>query len=350
LQSDYHYYFGGNSFFQNQEKYIYDYFNFEEELSDFTFLEGMREQNDLTSFLNVKQTPFCKIVKSLNVEEHLQVGRTIEDWFHRLRKLPTDLTVDQRDEWNDQFLCSIEWVCLHPERFNQQLVRLAMRAKEILEHKDVPDNVTSYYKNVVQDGLTNYAAESRAGGTVTICVRYETEEHLQAMLEVMNPATRYPFNQELPKDRIQHLLFREGNIRVSQGILHSMWKAGTVFDSYEVIDGTTLTCTLRCGLFLFGTMEGISGLGYDARDIGERYKVKKPTRADAIISRAKCATVSAVIEAIDGTWSAGYPLPCIFHEVESRPKLKQLAKSSESPVELALELLHDKHVPLILKE
>ncbi|MBX2839622.1 MAG: hypothetical protein KTR35_22385 [Gammaproteobacteria bacterium] len=350
LQRDRYFYFGKNSFFGGKEKVIYDYFEFDKQLENFTFTEGMRQEYDLSSFTRMGQYGFAKILFSISVEDHLQLDRSVQDWYYRLRALPSDLKYPERNEQNERLMCGIEWVTRHPDDFRQPIVEIAQRIKEIFTDNSMPECVTSYYQSALDTYFDDYVKSSCAGGTLTVCVEYESEDHLSAMLEVLNPETRYPYEDKQEEGRVHHLLARDGHIRVPQEIIHSMWKAGTVVDNHKIIDKTKLICTLKTGLSLQATTQGLQGLAFDARNLVERYHAKPPAPGDAISADAKKVAVTAVIEPIEGAWSAGYILPGLFRDVESRPGLAKLAQAAANPTELAIELLSDKHDKLILAD
>ncbi|MBX2835410.1 MAG: hypothetical protein KTR35_01065 [Gammaproteobacteria bacterium] len=342
IQADYHFYFGSNSFFNSQDKRIYDFFGFDDELKDLVFQRKARKKYDLTDFMNIRTYPFYSYLMKLTADDNLQTGRTVEQWHRRLRALPSDIQAIGKDDWTDELLCAIEWGSRHREHFDKNVAALTVRARSIFDDSDVPDNVKSYFQKTVDKRLQQYLVDHGAGGKMTVAVRYESEEHLDAMLPVLNPNTRYPFDSGREEGCIYELILRRGYLRASDNIIHSLWKQGTVFDKIEKYDQTTLVCELKAGLSRGPTIHGVQGLAYDARDLTNRYLAKKAADDDVSCAVAKKSNVALVIERLDGGWSAGnalcHPLHKL-HDIEDHPELRKLAASAATTKDLSLVLL-----------
>lgn len=208
------------------------------------------------------------------VPVHNQSWKEVHRWEARIRSTPSDVKMEGVDDWTTMNLLSIEIINKYPDRFDPNIVALSQNVYKILTAGDTPTVVKDYYQKLVSEKLSEYQHNACVGNRLTVCVRYDNKEQLNASIEQLDPNTRHPSGANSNDGRIYNLNSYEGNIRPSVFIINELWKHGLVTDELQCIDDKTLVFSLHVGTNYGKTFSAFSTMFYDACGIRKRYSSK----------------------------------------------------------------------------
>jgi len=81
------------------------------------------------------------------------------------------------------------------------------------------------------------------GDKITIATNYDNANQVQAMVDVLSPATRYPYRKDDLAVSIRHLPWlKEGDTRTSKHVIDTIWNTGMLYDDYKVSEDNVLLC------------------------------------------------------------------------------------------------------------
>ena len=199
-------YFGNNSLFNRREADMEAFFfsvNFKEELENYykrhpKSWQRKCEQRDISSVLfpiygvigqfnTMKRNPYS--IDSISFENkladafaHLEVEKNLpviyDEDVHCMHLLPK--------------FCPIEWAYKHPDKFNPEIKPEVQRVRNYFLDEKTHPVLRQAYLQTVEKKLDEYVEHSGAGASMSVCLRYDHPDQLQAMVPLLYYETRYP--------------------------------------------------------------------------------------------------------------------------------------------------------------
>jgi len=119
----------------------------------------------------------------------------------------------------------------------------------------------------------------------TMCIRFDTKEQIDATIKMLDPATRFPFDQAREYGELDSLIGIEGESLKSLELVNTLWKKGLRINRYEIVDGLTLIVEFIADYLRYSTLTDFSVLSFDATNISERYYQTKSTRREMLYNK-----------------------------------------------------------------
>ena len=252
LQQNTNVYMGTNSPFGGREKQIYDYFFKKVGKS----LNREITKEDIYALADSDLRHLIKDIGVIKLAKHSQVSREI-DWFVR-QGVEHRTTLHHRNENNEddnhtyaKAFCPIAIAHTHPGKFDPRLKYSIRKLFKLLGDSKVSPLLQNTFNESVTTSMNRYAEETGAGGLVSVSLRYNSKAQLQAVLPVLSPGTRFPFDRDTPEDRVVGLpIASVGNRqnRPSYRAISYLWKSGLVADHISQIDDKTVFIQFKAPL------------------------------------------------------------------------------------------------------
>ena len=353
MQESRKFYFGENSFLGHQEVQIYDKLfegavEFEERVKMFHGKNYDTLEDCL--FLDYR---WSAMLTRLSVPAHWQQWRCFDEWracvLSAMDSAKPISDVDDGTGANERLmlsLCAVAWAAAHMEQLQHLSPRtlwLVESMHEVLTSPDTPEVIRNEFRRVTALRMSDYEDQC-PGGTLTLCVRYETVEQLEAAIKLLDPKTRYPFSADDEEGRIHFL--RESadwEYRLSSEMLHRLWDHGAVFSGYQVIDETTLVVKQRRSLSWIDVASSMRALCYNAVDLKKRCEARKTHKGDSNMADVDPFPNAIVHQSVNGHVLKVAPTWTVAHKVQDHQDFVHALGEYQDPEDLALELTKKKY-------
>lgn len=273
--------FGENSLFNGREKEIYEYF-FEIEGRKITY--PVSDDESVTSLLSL---PSCikYPMSRIKINPYYIGWRFAETRFAEVANLSPDRFENFDPDSDSQELansiCAIEWAYRHPDKFD-----VAVKPMVALCHSfytNTNEAVRNIYEQTIESKMDCWAESTGAGGSMNIAVQYDTAEHLEAVIPLLNYKTRYPCNEDDEEGVVKALPLLKGrNYRVSYHLIQNYWTSGFEVVGYEKADARTLLIELSLPLGRLQLYPALNYLIVNSLNIEERLKATKNLPGDTL--------------------------------------------------------------------
>ena len=273
--------FGENTFFNGREKEIYEYF-FEIEGRKITY--PVSDDESLTSLLALPSCikyPMCR----MKINPNYIGWRFAETRFAEVANLSPDRFEKFDPESDTQELassiCAIEWAHRHPDKFDAAVKPMVALCHSF--YTNTNGTVCTIYEQTIESKIDCWAESTGAGGSMNIVVQYDSTEHLEAIIPLLNYKTRYPCNEDDEEGVVKALPLLKGrNYRVSYHLIQNYWNSGFEVVRYEKADARTLLIELRLPLSRLQLYPVLNYLIVNSLNIEERLKAKKNLPGDTL--------------------------------------------------------------------
>ena len=266
--------FGENTLFEGRENEIYEYFyNIEGRKSTYP----VSEDESVTSLLSL---PSCirYPISRIKINPHYIGCRFAESRFEEVSGMPSgrfkkyDTTVHAHDLASS--MCAIEWAHTYSEKFDSVIKPMVSLCRSF--YTDSNDTIKNIYESVVASQLDDWCEATGAGGTMTIAIRYETAEHLEAVIPLLTWKTRYPYTGEADEGVVKALpRYRDASLRMSFRLIEKYWSCGFEVNEYRVVNSNTLLIDLTIPLSRLNLYPLLVHLIRNSSNLEERLKSRK---------------------------------------------------------------------------
>ena len=203
-------------------------------------------------------------------------------------------------------ICPIELAHRHPEKFDPMIRPVVNLVHDFFVHPDTNSGLRDVYSQIVESQLDEYAEKTGAGGSLSVCIRYETAEQLQAMLPMLYFNTRYPNKADDPEGAIRSLPpIGNRSFRASYNIVTKFWGAGFEPERHIVLDGTTLFLEYTAPLSFRDNIGILIALQYDARNLEEKINARSDLPDDDMNGDYDKAALVYLLRPLRGVWRVG---------------------------------------------
>lgn len=271
-------------------------------------------------------------------------------WRARINGISESMPIDKQKVFGFCDLLAADWARKNPDILDTRVAELSRLICETLESKSVASSVREYFEELVARKSNAYLRDKQPGKKVTVAVKYKKGEQLRAMLVQLDPRTRYPvYEDDLLGSIYPRRVWQDMDSRKSRQIVESKWSSGIEFESFKIIDRTTLLCYPKPSIEY--SHHGLKGLSWDATDLETKYLSKNPVVGDEdTVSDEERFPSAVVIGEEREDWYVastygGYPL-----HVESTPALSSFASDCQSEEDLAIKLASERGRLLWLRE
>ncbi len=307
IQCETNIYMGGNSPFGGREEEIYDYF-----FSDlFKPYKRQLTEEDIYEYAQGALRPFVKTIGGISLATHSQVCREVDRLVQGVKaQSPASYRFEKEmntgREIYELVFCPIAWAYQHPDKFDQKLKVPIRTLYKFLTNPKVSPLLRDTFDDIVEKNLESYAEQTGAGGLVSACFQYRSKAQLQAVLPLLSPHTRYPYNADTPEDRVVGLPrpTEEKRNRTSYRAISYLWKSGFIADRVSVVDDRTLFVQFRAPLGWHCLEYSLHALRQDVTSLEARITSAKPLPKDDG-KRKQYARCVFVVEPLLGQSSVG---------------------------------------------
>jgi hypothetical protein len=353
ISANCNYTFGTNTFFQNRERDIVDALKLYSRTRLNSVAESFRERCSKNPEVGFFIAPPGLIRNYLHtgVPASANIGwMEMDAWETKIRVCPPSVTLEQYNLFKPDYdLLAAAWISRNPDNLDPRVVSLASRIDKLFSDARIARKIHAYYEELLDKCYQQYTDTYLPGKPVTVCVRYNDEAQLQAMLPLLSPETRYPLDPSDPEGCIKRIPeLKVGDTRTSYHILHSLWNKGAVFDDIQIFDSKTLLCRPRPGARF--SCKGFAGLSFDATDLAKKLESKKPVKGDGDPHYKKRFPHAVVIGDEPDEWLLTFTKENLKVHVMSRPKIREFASGCNSSAELALKFASVEGNNLMKKE
>lgn len=304
LHQNYSIYFGNNSLLNGRDSEIYEYFH--SDARPINLRKG-------STFSEVMKPGFEKLVDyfgSIKINPYHQLWRGAQEVVKSLainhdREFAFDSTVDT--EALIKYLCPIAWAQQHSDKFDGNLESVSTYFYQFFTTEMSGTKLGDAFLNTVDRHLNEYAEGTGAGGYIYSCIRYESEEQLNAARVISDPTTRFPYGDGLPEATVRCLPFqtRATEDKISANMIQTLWRAGFQVHSSEVIGNTKLILKMSIPLGRRKLFTALGTLSRNAVNIEERLLSKKTLPGDSMEDESMNAPVVYLVEPLVGSWRVG---------------------------------------------
>ena len=315
------FYFGNNSLFNHREAEIQEFWYKDRKKEAFSLksssnrdgLEKKREDRDILNVLSplivlknesirMKRNPhsfystsfdyeFDYIVKCLDIEKDLPV-------IYDEEKHCIELT---------HRFCPLECVHRHPERFDSGIQYRIKRLHDYFVDSQTHPVLLQAYRQTIEMQFDRYIEYSGAGASISVCLRYDHPDQLQAMLPLLYEETRYPCQSSDPDGTIHCLPNSTGDRgkRRSFATIRNLWSAGFNAERHIELDEITLFVEFTAPLSWSVAQKVLFSLRADATNLENKLKARKMLSGDHILDVIDSASMVYLLKPIQGCWRAG---------------------------------------------
>ena len=315
------FYFGNNSLFNGREAEIQALW-YEDQLDQLFALkllsyrdglEKRREDRDILNVLSlfknlinsnckIKRNPYSFYSTSFNYELDFKVKCMEVE-----KDLPVNFDENEHCITLTHFFCPLECVYRHPERFNPQIQSRIKRLHNYFTNKETHAVLQHAYRRTIERQFEKYIEYSGAGASISVCIRYDHQDQLQAMLPLLYEETRYPCHADDPDGLINVLPDAGGDrgSRQSFKTVLNLWQAGFNAERHAVIDDVTLFLEFTVPLSWGLAQRVLYSLCADATNLQEKLKARKMLAGDNSHEATDSSEMVYLLKPIAGGWRAG---------------------------------------------
>ena len=276
-------YFGENSIFSGKEAAIYEVFYSQYSGRSRFPVEPEHGARELLSLPGCIFYPLSRI----KVNPHYVSWRFAENRFEQIKNLDPErfckFDVDTDAQYLARSVCAVEWAHRYSEKFSPLIKPMIALSREFYTNS-LPE-IHSAYEQSVDAMLENWVEATAAGGTMTLIVRYDEPKHMNAILPLLDPSTRYPCEADDPPDLVRSLpLLRGRSLRISYYLVRRLWEAGFSANSFKTLNDRTLIVELPIPLSRVQLYQAVRYLIEDATDLKNRIEARKDLPGDSMSS------------------------------------------------------------------
>ena len=311
--------FGKNSLFGKRDAQIHDYFFRRDNITDThgaSDTEKQKAEREKNAYQNlVFWVQQCVVyIKRLKVNPYSQGYKGIESAIERVKhysEKPYDLyqiiePYGPTSYGLTSVVCPIELAYRHPEKFDPLIRPVVNLLHDFFVHPDTNSSLRDIYQQIVESQLDEYAEKTGAGGCLSVCIRYDTAEQLQAMLPMLYFDTRYPNKADDPEGAIRSLPpIGNRSFRASFNIVMKFWEAGFEPERHVVLDDTTLFLEYTVPLSFSDNINLLIALQFDATNLEEKLDARSDLPDDDIDGDYDKAALVYLLRPLQGVWRVG---------------------------------------------
>lgn len=311
MQKVTYHYFGENTVFEGRETEIYEFFY--RKLAP-------KIGPDVYPHTLLSLGPAIDQISRMQVNPYSQIWRKDQEKFEQLSDVPDEkFNIDPHvapDDWLYQShmpydplwlarsMCPIEWAYRNPEKFDSAIKPIVEKFRDYYLNTHV--SIREVYEKTIEANLVQWAEITCAGGQVSVCIEYERADQLEAMLPLLDPATRFPCKSDDPPNMVRALPLRKGReFRASYVNVMDLWKAGFQVSKQLVLGDRTLFLQFGAPLRRDRMYWPLMVLSCDVTDLEARVKARKSMQDDEIGIKKKVGKVVYLIEPLVGKCRVG---------------------------------------------
>ena len=292
-------YFGCNTILNGREEAIYKFFY--QDLA-----RGVSTAGDsLTKLVSNHTRRVLNWMKPLDVNPYAQ-GWQQADEFAAIVEAGLPRAMDfsaARDSASlREYICPVEWAHRNPTAFDSRLLPVVRTLRSAMLEATGRGPLAEAYEAVASNHLSHYAEQTAAGGTFSLCVRYDSAEELKAAELLIQPHTRYPYDGDMRDGLIRALPnYDSRRWRLSSQVLRWSWTSGLTAFHMSRCDERTLFIQVKAPLGFQAVWSALVYLCYDLRNIEARANSTKEFPNDDAV-QALPRDAICFVQPLRGRW------------------------------------------------
>lgn len=270
-------YFGNNSLFGGREEEIYDFF----------YKDNLHKENldKPLHFLLSAGGSILNNASRMKLNSYNQNWRLSNRRFDQIMEMPAAVFSKFNGNSDCQLLaksmCMTEWAHRNILEFDSNLIPMIKSCRKFYIHSN--QGIKVAYEQTLENKLDLWVESTGAGGRMSICIRYDEPQYLDAILPFLHPETRYPCEAGDQTGLVRALPLLTGrNFRTSYNLMLRFWNAGFVVKKREILDERTLYLELLIPLGRKLLYPVLSYLSRDATNFKEKISARKNMAGDDI--------------------------------------------------------------------
>ena len=298
-------YFGDNTVFAGREEEIFDYFVLDQDWSEKNYpppddilqLASRVFGGTLPHVARMEINPYCQYWRSFEISR---------PWlqFHRDAQLSLDPVMSKRFA---SIVCPFAWALNREEYADSTERQVAQRVMTFLQDPTVNDSFREHCLSVIEELTDDFGAATGAGGTVSVCIKFESDAQVDGAIGLLNPYTRYPYTIG---ERGTALAMPPWNAQFSRRSVQTLLKlAETGFraNRHRVLDDRVLYFEFTMPLVRSFATSSMEALTRDSSRLEEQVRSRRIDEEDKIGAKSPPAFDAVfLIEPLEGARELGF--------------------------------------------